>query len=93
MKIDGTSPIHRLVGPRQVGDPGTEAASSSARTSDSVQLSSAAKWLQGIEAAAGSMEGVRGDVVQQAQSDIASGGLGDAQDIEQTLDALMAELT
>jgi len=59
-----------------------------ARTS----LSSDAAFVQALRDESGGIDGIRPDVVAEARAEIAAGTLGDNIDVEQMIDALLADL-
>ena len=74
-------------------DAGSSLGLSSSSLQEEVQLSESASFVQNLRATAEKMdpEEVRGEVVEQAKSDIRDGKLGSQQDYEQTINALLME--
>ncbi len=88
MKIQASLPLQQVEGVRGSGKGARGKASDAA--GDRVRLSSEARFIQDLRDAAGALPEVRGDAVAQARADIASGTLGTPDDIEATIDGILA---
>ncbi len=89
MKITGPNPV-RNVDP--VSPSGRkEKASAPSGSTDSVQISTDAKFLRDVRSTAAEMPSVRGEEVERAQADIADGALEANTDLERVVDALLVE--
>ena len=88
MKIQASLPLQQVDGVRGSGKDARGRVDRSG--GDRVRLSSEARFIQDLRDAAGSLPEVRGEAVAQARADIASGNLGTPEDIEATIDGILA---
>ncbi len=91
MKIQGSHPLYRLM-----STTGTQAGQrTTGKSSDQntqVQLSGEAQWMQELKGAMDDIPDVRMDEVNRARQDIENGDLGNAEDLENAVNALMHEI-
>jgi anti-sigma28 factor (negative regulator of flagellin synthesis) len=91
MKVHGSHPLYRLESVKGTKTEQRTTTTSQVRN-DAVQLSGEAQWLQELKSAAGDIPEVRVDEVDRARQDISNGGLGNEEDLENAVNALMHEI-
>ena len=91
MKIQGSHPLYRLMSTTGT-QAGQRTTGKSAGQNTQVQLSGEAQWMQELKGAMDDIPDVRMDEVNRARQDIQNGDLGNAEDLENAVNALMHEI-
>lgn len=92
MKITGSGPLGSVAGiGAGDGRPPTSTTSLPSPTQvDPVRLSTSAQFLQELRSEVEAIPTIRSDAVSQARADIQNGTLGHGDDLDRTVDALLA---
>lgn len=91
MKIQGSHPLYRLMSTTGT-QAGQRTTGKSSVQNTQVQLSGEAQWMQELKGAMDDIPDVRMDEVNRARQDIQNGDLGNAEDLENAVNALMHEI-
>ena len=91
MKIQGSHPLYRLMSTTGT-QAGQRTTGKSSVQNTQVQLSGEAQWMQELKGAMDDIPEVRMDEVTRARQDIENGDLGNAEDLENAVNALMHEI-
>ena len=91
MKIQGSHPLYRLTSINGTRTDQRTTGKSSVQN-EQVLLSGEAQWLQELNGAIADIPDVRSDEVARARQDIANGDLGNEEDLENAVNALMHEI-
>ena len=91
MKIQGSHPLYRLMSTTGT-QAGQRTTGKSSVQNPQVQHSGEAQWMQELKGAMDDIPDVRMDEVNRARQDIENGDLGNAEDLENAVNALMHEI-
>ena len=91
MKIQGSHPLYRLTSINGTRTDQRTTGKSSVQN-EQVQLSGEAQWMQELKGAMDDIPEVRMEEVSRARQDIENGDLGNAEDLENAVNALMHEI-